>query len=350
MIEQQQKFLEDVLNGFSDVTLFLDKDRIVRAANAAALRDFGGGVLDRNFVHALRHPEVLRLITRCLEEGGQTEEFLVLNGALNGFYRVTTSAVVSAGVIVSFDDQSDIRAAEQIRTDFVANVSHELRSPLTSISGFIETLQGPAQNDEVARNRFLGLMKQEAERMDRLIGDLLSLSRMEGDSRIQPRSKVDLPGLILQVKAMLALNAAGRDVAVNLRASIDDIEINGDEDQLIQVFRNLVENAIKYGDVGGVVTIKITRLSQAAGFPDGAISVAVQDQGAGIAKHHLPRLTERFYRVDDGRSREKGGTGLGLAIVKHIVQRHRGRLLIDSVAGEGSTFTVLLPDASAPPT
>ncbi len=337
--------IEDLLNGVADAAFFLDQSRVVRAGNAAAWRVFGKSALDRDFVQAVRQPDVLQLIIRCVEQGGQAQENLSLDGALRGVFRVTASAVGDTGVVLSFADLSDIRAAEQIRSDFVANVSHELRSPLTTISGFIETLQGPAKDDEAARDRFLDLMRNEAERMDRLIGDLLSLSKVEGDARVRPRERVDLTDLVLRVKAMLTQQASERDIALNLRSQVDNAAIEGDDDQLTQVFRNLVENAIKYGAPGGVVTIEISRLARAAGIQGAALSVAVKDQGAGIAKHHLPRLTERFYRVDDGRSRARGGTGLGLAIVKHIVQRHRGRLLIDSVEGQGSTFTVLLPEA-----
>ena len=342
--------LEDILNGVADIALFLDRSRKILAANAAAWRAFGAGVLNQNLVQAIRQPEVLRLIGRCQQDGGQAQDVLSLDGALKGVFRVTVSAVGDAGLVLSFADLTDIHAAERMRSDFVANVSHELRSPLTTISGFIETLQGPAQNDAAARVRFLNVMKKEAERMDRLIGDLLSLSRVEGDSRVRPRAKVDVAELILRVKATLSHQAAARSVAINLRAGSHAALVEGDEDQLTQVFSNLVENAIKYGVEGGVVTVEITRLPKAAGIFGGALSIAVKDQGAGIAKSHIPRLTERFYRVDDGRSREKGGTGLGLAIVKHIVQRHRGRLLIDSVVGEGSTFTVILPEAEAPAT
>lgn len=337
--------LEDLLNGVSDVALFLDRNRTIRAGNVAAWRAFGAGVRDRSVVQATRQPEVLRLISESLGQGGRVQDVVSLDGALRGEFRVTVSAVDQEGVIVSFADLTDLRNAEKIRSDFIANVSHELRSPLTSISGFIETLQGPAQDDSAARARFLDLMKQEAERMDRLIGDLLSLSRVEGESRVRPRTKVDAAALVLQVKAMLSNLATRREIALNLRCDSDEAFVEGDEDQLMQVFRNLIENAIKYSDPGGLVTIGIETSLKAVGIVGDAVSISINDQGPGIEKHHLPRLTERFYRVDDGRSREKGGTGLGLAIVKHIVQRHRGRFVIDSVYGEGSTFTVLLPAA-----
>jgi len=337
--------LEDILNGVADAAFFLDRGRIVRAANAAAWRAFGRVALNQDFVKAMRRPEVLRLIDECLTDGGQAQEVLTLDGTLRGVFRVTVSSVETAGIVISFSDLTDIQAAERMRSDFVANVSHELRSPLTTISGFIETLQGPARNDDTARARFLDLMSQEAGRMERLIDDLLSLSKVEGDTRVRPRAKIDLPDLMSRVIAMLSHHAAERDVTVKMRDAPAGLFVTGDEDQLTQVFRNLIENAVKYGDAGGAVSVAIDRLPSAAGIQGAAASIAISDQGPGIAKHHLPRLTERFYRVDDGRSRDKGGTGLGLAIVKHIIQRHRGRMLIDSTEGKGSTFTVLLPEA-----
>lgn len=346
MNDLQVKLLEDVLNGVSDVALFLDQDRTIRAANAAAWRVFGQDVQDQNFVLAIRSPEVLGLITQCVRQGGSVQETLPLDGALTGTFKVTISAVQEAGVVLSFADLSHIRAAEQIRSDFVANVSHELRSPLTSISGFIETLQGPAQNDEVARSKFLDLMRQEAGRMDRLIGDLLSLSKVEGDSRVRPKAEVNIVDLASRVKAMLSHQASERNSEIDLHSAAKEMLVVGDDDQLMQVLRNLTENAIKYGAPGAPVRIELEQMDSAPGVMGGVLSIAVKDQGPGIDRRHLPRLTERFYRVDDGRAREKGGTGLGLAIVKHIVQRHRGRLLIESAIGEGSTFTVLLPLAA----
>lgn len=337
--------LENILNGVSDAAFFLDRQRIVRAANDAAWRAFGKVALNQDFVKAMRRPEVLQLIDECLANGGQAQEILTLDATLRGTYRVTASSVNSIGIVVSFTDLTDIHAAERMRSDFVANVSHELRSPLTTISGFIETLQGPARNDETAQTRFLDLMQQEAGRMERLIDDLLSLSKVEGDTRVRVREKVDLADLTSRVIAMLSHHAAQREVSIEMQGAPADLLVDGDEDQLTQVFRNLVENAVKYGAAAGAVTVTLDRLPTAAGIQGTAISIAIKDEGPGIAKHHLPRLTERFYRVDDGRSRDKGGTGLGLAIVKHIIQRHRGRMLIDSTEGVGSTFTVLLPEA-----
>ena len=338
--------LENILNGVADPAFFLNRSRMVRAANGAAWRAFGKIALNQDFVMAMRQPEVLRLIADCIERGEQAQEILTLEGALRGVYRVTASSVGTAGAVISFSDLTDIHAAERMRSDFVANVSHELRSPLTTITGFIETLQGPARDDADARIRFLQLMGQEAGRMQRLIDDLLSLSKVEGDARVRPRAEVDPADLVSQVIAMLSHRASSNDITIDMRPAAVGRKVEGDDDQLSQVFRNLIENAVKYGAADGAVTVEIDRMPQAPGLQGPALSIAVKDEGPGIPRQHLPRLTERFYRVDDGRSRDKGGTGLGLAIVKHIVQRHRGRLLIDSKTNQGSTFTVLLPEAA----
>jgi two-component system phosphate regulon sensor histidine kinase PhoR len=225
-----------------------------------------------------------------------------------------------------------------MRADFVANASHELRTPLASLSGFIETLQGPARNDPQARERFLDIMKAQANRMARLIDDLLSLSRIELKAHVQPEHQVDLGPIVRQVADGLQTLARDRGVEVRIALPPEPLFARGDRDELIRVFENLVENALKYGAAGKRVDIALVR---EAG--DNEATVAVRDYGPGIAPEHLPRLTERFYRVDVTESRAQGGTGLGLALVKHILHRHRGRLTIDSAPGKGATFTVRLP-------
>jgi two-component system, OmpR family, phosphate regulon sensor histidine kinase PhoR len=223
-----------------------------------------------------------------------------------------------------------------MRADFVANASHELRTPLASLSGFIETLQGSARNDAQARERFLDIMKAQATRMARLIDDLLSLSRIELKAHVQPTHQVDLASIVRQVADGLQTLARDRGVEVKINLLPEPLMVRGDRDELIRVFENLVENALKYGASGKRIDIAI-----AAG--DDEALVAVRDYGPGIAPEHLPRLTERFYRVDVTESRAQGGTGLGLALVKHILHRHRARLGIDSAPGKGATFTVRLP-------
>nr|WP_231711333.1 ATP-binding protein [Xanthobacter dioxanivorans] len=243
-------------------------------------------------------------------------------------------------VLLTFRDLTQQRRVEQMRADFVANASHELRTPLASLSGFIETLQGPARNDAPARERFLSIMAAQARRMSRLIDDLLSLSRIELHAHVRPQTKVDLAAIIAHVCDSLAPLAQDRGVALEQVRDVERLEVLGDRDELIRLFENLVENALKYAPSGKKVEVRLGRDGSAA-------QVSVRDFGPGIAPEHLPRLTERFYRVDVAASRDQGGTGLGLAIVKHIVARHRGRLGVDSVLGEGATFTVrmdALPD------
>ncbi|WP_238123751.1 MULTISPECIES: ATP-binding protein [unclassified Xanthobacter] len=242
-------------------------------------------------------------------------------------------------VLLTFRDLTQQRRVEQMRADFVANASHELRTPLASLSGFIETLQGPARNDAAARERFLAIMAAQARRMSRLIDDLLSLSRIELNAHVQPETPVELGAIVTHVCDTLSPLAADRGVALELVADPERLAVRGDRDELIRLFENLVENALKYGAAGQQVLVTV---GHEAG-PKGRVAViTVRDFGPGIAPEHLPRLTERFYRVDVAASREQGGTGLGLAIVKHIVARHRGRLAVDSVLGEGAAFTVRL--------
>lgn len=333
----------EILNGFADPAFILGNDRKVVAANTTAHRIFGHVISGVDFVRIMRQPEILHLIDQCRNGEARVEDVLTLDSSLRGVFRVQVTRLSSGGVVLSFTDLSDIQIATKMRSDFVANVSHELRSPLTALSGFIETLQGPARDDQNAQQRFLELMAMEAGRMDRLIADLMSLSKVEIDARVRPRDKVDTISVIKRVLATLGPAMEKSNVDIQVILPTTPVMVTGDGDQLTQVFRNLIENAVKYGGEKQTVMVTAKTLTSAPGMASQTLSVAIRDKGPGIAPEHLPRLTERFYRVDTGRSRDKGGTGLGLAIVKHIVQRHRGRLLIDSVLGEGSTFTVLLP-------
>jgi two-component system phosphate regulon sensor histidine kinase PhoR len=242
--------------------------------------------------------------------------------------------------IVTLHDITALKLAEQMRADFVANAGHELKTPLASLVGFIETLLGAARDDTAARERFLGIMRGEAGRMTRLVDDLLSLSRIELNEHVAPTSQVTLPPLIDQVADALELRAAERGMRLVLAVPDELPDVYGDEDELAQVFQNLIDNAIKYGKPQTEITVT-ARLDRRPAA-NSLVRIAVADGGEGIPSEHLPRLTERFYRVDTARSRELGGTGLGLAIVKHILNRHRGRLEIASTLGVGSTFTVCL--------
>ena len=249
-------------------------------------------------------------------------------------------------VLMVFHDLTPLRRAEEMRADFVANASHELRTPLAALSGFIETLQGSARDDAKARERFLAIMQEQARRMARLIDDLLSLSRIELNAHRRPDTLVDLVPIVRQVADGLETLARDRGVTVHVEAPTK-LTIPGDHDELVRVFENLVENALKYGAAGKRVDITLRPAISAEG--EAEAQVDVRDYGPGIAPEHLPRLTERFYRVDVRESRAQGGTGLGLALVKHILNRHRGRLSIDSTPGAGATFTVQLPATKPQP-
>jgi two-component system, OmpR family, phosphate regulon sensor histidine kinase PhoR len=247
---------------------------------------------------------------------------------------------------MTFHDLTPLRRVEEMRADFIANASHELRTPLAALSGFIETLQGPARDDTKARERFLAIMQEQARRMARLIDDLLSLSRIELNAHRRPDTPTDLVPIIRQVVDGLETLARDRGVSVNIEAA-NALNVLGDHDELVRVFENLVENALKYGAPGKRVDIKLTPGTSTHGEAEAQASV--RDYGPGIAPEHLPRLTERFYRVDVSESRAQGGTGLGLALVKHILNRHRGRLTIESALGAGATFTIHLPTANPAP-
>jgi two-component system phosphate regulon sensor histidine kinase PhoR len=239
---------------------------------------------------------------------------------------------------------------ERMRADFVANASHELRTPLASLIGFIDTLRGPAADDPQAQQRFLSIMAEQAERMNRLIDDLLQLSRVELLEHQLPTERVDVGQLVAGVAASFEPRFAGRHMRLEISIDPATPEVPADAEQVIQVVQNLLDNAVKYGKEGGCVRLALAPAGAVPGpWPSKeGLVLTVADDGPGIPRQHLPRLTERFYRVDKGRSRLAGGTGLGLAIVKHVVNRHRGQLVIESQEGVGSTFRVWLPQGAAP--
>lgn len=327
------------LVGIPMPVVVIDEDGRIGAANGAALDMLGEGLVERLYLTAFRQPALAATIDAALV-GKQVgvSRFVQAGGQV---FRVTVTPV-RQGAICAFEDISEQEQIGQMRRDFVANVSHELRTPLTALVGFIETLQGAARDDAVARTRFLGIMAREAGRMNRLVGDLLSLSRVEAQERVRPTVSVDLGRVLARVVSDLRPVSDAAQVVVEV-AVVPDSLVLGDADQLVQVLTNLVENAVKYGGNGKVVRAVLRAEARDPVLRSPAFRIDVSDQGEGIDAVHLPRLTERFYRVDTHRSREKGGTGLGLAIVKHIVSRHRGRLLIESERGVGSTFSVVLP-------
>lgn len=333
--------LDTVLNGLPLPTVIVGRDERIFAMNGPARALLGAGVLGRHHAMALRQPDVQSVLSQALRHGTAGQARHVLPGpSQDTVHLMSITPLPDGSVLCVFEDLSQAEQMGQMRREFVANVSHELRSPLTALLGFIETLKGAARDDAAARERFLTIMEREASRMNRLIGDLLSLSRVEADERIRPSAKVDLTALLRATIATQQPLAEKAGVQFRLDVAEGDWVVPGDADQLVQVFQNLIENAVKYGGSGGRVDISVA--------PDAlpkaqAVCVSVRDHGDGIEAVHLPRITERFYRVDDHRSREKGGTGLGLAIVKHIIQRHRGRMRVESTRGHGSTFSVILP-------
>ncbi|WP_299294405.1 ATP-binding protein [uncultured Tateyamaria sp.] len=353
----QDDVLNSILAAVPQPALAIDNSERIAAANDAALALIGQHVLGRNYVTMLRQPALLDTVEATLVDGkAGTTRYLANDGAQDTTFRVSCRPVLGLGrdgagvALLVFEDMTHLEQASQMRRDFVANVSHELRTPLTALMGFIETLRGPARNDPEASGRFLDIMQDEAERMNRLVGDLMSLNRVEGDERVRPTETVVL-GDVLD-STLRTMRPLASEAGVELEPDFHDVHavMNGDGDQLKQVFTNLIENAIKYGGAGGKVTVRMVLNPREAALRAPGVRVQIIDYGPGIDPVHLPRITERFYRADDHRSRALGGTGLGLAIVKHIINRHRGRLRVESVLGEGATFTIILPvrDYSGP--
>ena len=340
--------IEAVLAGLPDPVVALDRRGDVVALNARATAVAPALRPGEPVSLGLRVPEVLEAIRRARASGiAQRVEFSE-RVPLDRWYEVIVTPISSPGVaanpglvLLAFHDLTPLRRVEEMRADFVANASHELRTPLAALSGFIDTLRGSAREDPAARERFLPIMQAQADRMARLIDDLLSLSRIELNAHLRPDKQVDVGAIVRQVADSLQTLARDRNVEVKTIGSSAPLLVPGDRDELIRVFENLVENALKYAASGKRVDIA---LSVGEG-PDGKreARIAVRDRGPGIAPEHLPRLTERFYRVDVSESRAQGGTGLGLALVKHILNRHGGRLTIESVLGQGATFTAHLP-------
>lgn len=339
--------LRALIMAIPNPVVLIGQDERVRGLNDAARRLIGTDPSGRHYITALRQPAVLDAVEATIKDGGQRHaRYLGNDGARDTTWDVTLKAVMLSdgiAVVLTFEDVTALREASQMRRDFVANVSHEMRTPLTSMMGFIETLRGPAKNDLAAQDKFLGIMELEAGRMHALVEDLLSLSRVEDQERIRPTTSVPLQPLIHEVLSTLAAMAQRRGIIFDLDLPVDEVSVLGDRGQLWQLIRNLVENALKYGAQDGAVTITLSRPAHEAALLQTGVRLSIKDTGDGIAAHHIARLTERFYRVDSHRSRDVGGTGLGLAIVKHIINRHRGRLRISSELGQGSEFTVVLP-------
>jgi two-component system phosphate regulon sensor histidine kinase PhoR len=329
----------EVIDAIFEPVLLVVANRVT-AANRAARALLGAHILGEDVRVAIRHPAAAERLLDGDEAANGAPIHLIGLGSRDQHWEMRVRSLAAGRRIVHLSDRTGSHAADRIRIDFVANASHELRTPLASILGFIETLEDVADDPET-RTRFLQVMDTEARRMQRLIDDLMSLSRIEAEKFRAPDDSVDLGDLAQEVRAELA--AVSPDRAADISIDIADaVPVRGDRVQLSQLLHNIVGNAMKYGRAGTPVAVTVRRSGEAM------MCLSVADESEGIAPEHLPRLTERFYRVDSSRSRAAGGTGLGLAIVKHIVERHRGRLDITSTVGKGTKVTILLPVAAVP--
>lgn len=337
-----------ILNGISVPVVALDRDLKVVSANQKADIAFANLALGITVDKAISKKKAfLKALDDVLESDVETTCVLRIKQGFGHEYLTTVQPVGSKDaeplLIITFQDQSPLKDAKTMRSDFVANVSHEIRSPLTAISGFIETLQGAAKDDPEAQEYFLSLMTKEADRMTNLVTDLLSLSQVEAKQRRVPKKSVDPNQIIAQAVASVTDLAEKRGKSLDVQIVDDLPNLAGQHDDLIRILINLLENGINYSKENASVILNAKAEGPENPLGVDAISISVQDQGEGIPAADIPRLTERFYRVEKSRSRNVGGTGLGLAIVKHILVRHRGTMVIDSTPGEGSTFRIYLP-------
>jgi two-component system phosphate regulon sensor histidine kinase PhoR len=361
----ERRHRAQLIEALAEPAMYIDAQGKVEAANAPARKQFRIIGADPMLSAVVRRPELLGAVQLARQEG-EAQRFEFVERDETDRYFACVAAPLGRGVLVSMHDLTEIKRAEFARVDFLANASHELRTPLTSLAGFIETLRGPAKDDAGARERFLEIMHGQAERMRRLVSDLLSLSRIELVEHRPPEGEADLASVASEAADALLPLARQRGVKLSV-TGVDEVGVTGVRDELTQVAQNLIDNAIKYSEKGDTVEIEVLsgltreeaearagrqwdgsgRMSIVAGpgAPDGRTRYAVlrvSDSGPGIERQYLPRLSERFYRVDPGRGL-RPGTGLGLAIVKHVVQRHRGELLVESEPGRGSAFGVVLP-------
>jgi two-component system phosphate regulon sensor histidine kinase PhoR len=332
-----------------DPCLLLDRRGAVAYRNQAAARQYPNVQLGKLLTLVMRNPELIAAVDAALKGGTRHEFELHETLPSETWDRVTVAPIRHPGsnwlkgrdrhLLVTFHSLTELKRVDAMRTDFIANASHELRTPLASLLGFIDTLLGPAARDTAAREKFLGIMRGQADRMSRLIDDLLSLSRIEMYQHVLPTGSVDLKGLLREVREGLQTQAKAAEIEIVLDLPEEPVSVTGDRSQLYEVFENLIDNAIKYGADGKSVEVSLSAIERGAFHH----LVSVQDHGPGVEPEHVPRMTERFYRVEAETSRKKKGTGLGLAIVKHIVQRHRGQMSITSSPGEGLRVDVMLP-------
>lgn len=344
---------EILVDTLPDILIMTNDDKVIVRTNRAARNIFGQNLARRHLKEIIPNEKLLNAISIVIDElRGQELEFHLEEPVVRDFQAVIERFPIPSeggiSIVITLTDVTQQKRIQHMRADFVANASHEIRTPLASIIGFIETLRGPAKDDPVAREEFLKVMAEQSERMSKLVSDLLSLSKIEMNAHAEPTAKVDLVRIIRSEKQHFEWACKQKNVTLRFNLSDTLPPARGDDNELAQVVRNLLGNAIKYTNTDTEVTLTAKLTST---FPEDhyfrhlsrALVFSVQDQGEGITKEHIPRLTERFYRVDSARTRKVGGTGLGLAIVKHVLNRHHGVMAIESEVGKGSIFSVYLP-------
>jgi len=339
-----------IINALPEAALTLDTGGVISHQNELIAALYPEMRVGKAMSQLLRNPDLMTAIEMARTSSGPAvvvkfAERVPVARSIEATVARLEPSLEAASLLVTFRDLTEREKVEKMRADFVANASHELRTPLASLRGYIETLQGPARNDTAARERFLGIMWSQAQRMSRLVDDLLSLSRVEMRAHLMPQGRADINEIAGYVVQSLDPLAVQQNTAIKLTRLDAPAFVRADREEIVQALQNLIHNALKYGRDDGHVEVVVARQAAATGRA-GKLTVSVIDDGAGIAAHHLPRLVERFYRVNPASSREKGGTGLGLAIVKHIMARHRGDLEIASEVGRGSTFTLSFDELS----
>ena len=344
----QLQVIESLISGLPGPAIVLDGDGRVLAYNDAATSIAPALRRGEPALISLRMPDLVDAIRRAGKRHERQRVEFFERVPLDRWFEAFVSPVrlgqrgdLTDILLLTFNDLTPLRRVEEMRADFVANASHELRTPLAALLGFIETLQGSAKDDVAARGKFLAIMQGQATRMARLIDDLLSLSRIELNAHLRPSTALELAPVVRQVVDGLQMLARDRGVEIKVTVPSEPLTVLGDRDELVRALENLVENALKYGAAGKRIDITLSPAQTRAGTPEARLNI--RDYGPGIAPEHLPRLTERFYRVDVADSRAQGGTGLGLALVKHVLNRHGGRLSIDSTLGAGAAFTIHVP-------
>ena len=329
-----------LINEIEDYILFINSFNAISAANKAA-KSFYGDIIGKNLSSFLRAPDLLDKIEKCRDE--RVNEYLEfeINLPTYSFFRLTIVPLSQKNVLIVVKDYTDVKKSEQLRSDFVANVSHELKTPLVSIKGFLETISNSAKDDPKAQEKFIKIMQEQANKMEILILDLMSLSRIEMQEHIQPDGKVDMKEIISNIQNIPNKILSNKNININFKIEDNLPFVRGDYDKLSEVVQNIYDNAIKYTKEN--TTIDILLKSNPEKFSNGSVFLSIKDEGIGIAKEEIHRVTERFYRSANAKKNMIQGTGLGLAIVKHIVNQHRGELEINSRLNEGSEFIIHLP-------